>query len=375
MNPASGRATGRTIVRNPHLFADRPESRTDPLGAALHLLKLTGTLYCNAELTAPWGIAVPPLPNQLALVVVTAGGCHLEIDGAEPRHLTAGSLTLLPHGTPHRFRSAPGVRTEPLFDLPVEPISDRYELLRYGGERGQGGGGERGEQTRVTYGVLRFDHAIGDRLVAQLPPVLHLAAWAEADADWLDSTLRLIAREARTLRPGGETVLTRLADILVVQAIRAWLATAPEARQGWLAALRDDQIGHALAAVHRRPGTEWTVAALAKEAGMSRSAFAARFTDLVGEPAMHYVAQWRMRLAHSHLRETAEPLSAVAHRFGYQSEAAFSRAFRRTFGVPPGAVRENANPFQTSPILNSENNGLIADSEPLSLSGDHNGEY
>ncbi|BBH71609.1 AraC family transcriptional regulator [Actinoplanes sp. OR16] len=315
----------------------------DPIGAALHLLRLTGTLYCNAELTAPWGVAVPELPGELAIVIVTAGGCHLEIDGEDDRHLTAGSLTLLPHGTPHRFRSEPGVPVEPLFELPVEPISDRYELLRHGGG---------GERTQVTYGVLRFDHAIGDRLVAQLPPVLHLAAWAEADADWRDSTLRLIAREAQTLRPGGETVLTRLADILVVQAIRAWLATAPEARQGWLAALRDDQIGFALAAVHRRPGADWTVASLAKEAGMSRSAFAARFTDLVGEPAMHYVAQWRMRLAHSHLRESAEPLSAVAHRFGYRSEAAFSRAFRRTFGVPPGAVRDDVNQFRSSLALN-----------------------
>lgn len=303
---------------------------TDPLGEALHLLRLTGTFYCRAELTAPWGIEVPPLPGELVLVVVTAGGCQLEIDGAEPLRLAAGSLTLLPHGTPHRFRSAAGVPAEPLFDLPVEPVCDRYELLRHGGG---------GERTQVTYGVLRFDHVAGERLVAQLPAVLHLDSWEEPDSGWLHSTLQLIAREAQALRPGGETVLTRLTDILVIQAIRAWLTGAPEAHQGWLAALRDAQIGRALAAIHRSPGREWSVVSLAREAGMSRSAFAARFTALVGEPAMQYLAQWRMRLAHTHLRESDEPLSAVAHRFGYGSEAAFCRAFKRTFGVPPGRVR------------------------------------
>ena len=311
---------------------------TDPLGEALHLLRLTGTFYCRAELTAPWGIDVPPLPGQLAMVIVTAGGCLLEVDGAEPLHLAAGSLTLIPHGTPHRFRSAAGLPVVPLFDLPVEPVCDHYELLTYGGG---------GERTQVTYGVLRFDHVAGDRLVTQLPPVLYLDSWEEPDAGWLHSTLQLIAREAQALRPGGETVLTRLTDILVIQAIRAWLGSAPEAHQGWLAALRDDQIGRALAAIHRTPGREWSVVSLAREAGMSRSAFAARFTDLVGEPAMQYLARWRMWLAHAHLRESGEPLSAVARRFGYASEAAFCRAFKRTFGVPPGRVRADPNPIRS----------------------------
>ncbi|MFC4064574.1 AraC family transcriptional regulator [Actinoplanes subglobosus] len=303
---------------------------TDPLGEALHQLRLSGTLYCRTDLTAPWGIAVPELEGCLALVVVTAGSCRLEIDGSEPLHLAAGSLTLLPHGTPHVFRSGPDVPADPLFELPVEMLSDCYELLRHGGG---------GELTQVTYGVLRFDNAAGDRLARQLPPVLHMDGWDADDAGWLNSTLRLIAREAQELRPGGETVLTRLADVLVVQAIRAWLAGAPEARQGWLAALRDEQVGRALAAIHRSPGRDWGLVSLAREAGMSRSAFAERFTALVGEPAMRYLADWRMQSARTHLRSTTEPLSAVAHRFGYQSEAAFGRAFKRAFGVSPGSLR------------------------------------
>jgi AraC-like DNA-binding protein len=304
------------------------------LGEALHLLRLTGTLYCRAELTAPWGIAVPPLPELMALVVVTAGHCWLDVDGAEPRLLQPGSLTLFPHGIAHRFRSDPQATTDDLFDIPVEQISERYEILRYGGG---------GERTHVTYGVVRFDHAAGSRLVAQLPPIIHLDGWDDDDAGWLHSTLRLISREAQTLRPGGETVLTRLADILVIQAIRSWLDAAPEARQGWLAALRDEQIGRALTAIHRAPEQDWSVTSLAQEAGMSRSAFSARFTKLVGEPAMRYLAQWRLQLARTHLQQTPEPLSAVAHRFGYQSETAFCRAFKRAFGVSPGSVRLRAS--------------------------------
>ncbi|MBG0829381.1 AraC family transcriptional regulator [Planomonospora sp. ID67723] len=306
----------------------------DLLGEALHLLRLTGTLYCRAELTAPWGIDVPALDGLMTFQVVTAGHCWLEVDGAGPRLLRQGSLTLIPHGTPHRLRSSPQAGTEPLFGIPVEQISERYEIMRHGGG---------GDPAHVTYGVVRFDHVVAQRLVAQLPQVLQIDAWDD-DAGWLHSTLRFISREALALRPGGETVITRLADILVIQAIRSWLDSAPEANRGWLAALRDEQVGRALTSIHRAPEREWTVAALAREAGMSRSAFSARFTGLVGEPAMRYLARWRMHLAHAHLRQTPEPLSAVARRFGYQSEAAFCRAFKRAFGMPPGDVRQAAGP-------------------------------
>jgi AraC-like DNA-binding protein len=291
---------------------------------------LTGTLYCRAELSAPWGIDVPTLPGCMTLQVVTAGRCWLEVDGTEPQLIGPGSLTLIPDGIAHRFRSAPGASTEPLFDIPVQRLSDRYEIMRHGGG---------GELTQVTYAVLRPDHTAARRLVAQLPTVLHLDRFDDDETGWLHSTLRLVTREAQTLQPGGETMLTRLADVLVIQVIRAWLDSAPEARQGWLAALRDEQIGRALTALHRAPEHDWSVAELARHAGMSRSAFAARFTELVGEPVIRYLANWRLQLAHDHLRQSAEPLPMVARRFGYQSEAAFCRAFKRAYGMPPGQLR------------------------------------
>ncbi len=308
----------------------------DPIGETLHLLRLTGSLYCRAELTAPWGIEMPPMEGLMMFHIVTAGRCWLEVDGEEPLLLTQGSLTLVPHGTGHRFRSDPETRTEPLFDLPVEQVSDRYEIMRHGGG---------GEFTHATCGVMRFDHVAAERLIASLPKVLHVDNWDHDEGGWLQSTLRFISREASMLRPGGETVITRLADILVIQAIRSWLESAPEAQQGWLAALRDQQVGRALAAIHRAPDQEWTVASLAKEVGMSRSAFSARFTELVGESAMRYLTWWRMQLARTRLQEGSEPLSVVARRLGYQSEAAFCRAFKRMFGVPPGSVRREAPSF------------------------------
>jgi AraC-like DNA-binding protein len=157
----------------------------------------------------------------------------------------------------------------------------------------------------------------------------------------MQATLRLIAAEARQLKPGGEAVITRLADILVVQAIRSWLETDPAARSGWLGALQDKQIGQAIALIHRQPARPWTVAALAHELAMSRSAFAARFTELVGEPVMQYVARWRMQLAASSLRDDGVTVGELAGQLGYRSEAAFARAFKRMMGVPPGSIKRS----------------------------------
>jgi AraC-like DNA-binding protein len=184
-------------------------------------------------------------------------------------------------------------------------------------------------------GAVRFDHPAARDLVAILPPVVHVDAGSER----IQGALRLMAAEARALRPGGEAIITRLADILVIQAIRAWMDTDPAARTGWLGALQDPQIGRALALIQRDPARDWTVASLARELAMSRSAFAARFTELVGEPAMQYVTRWRMNVAFDALRDGGATVGELAARLGYRSEAAFARAFKRVVGLPPGAVR------------------------------------
>jgi AraC-like DNA-binding protein len=308
-----------------------PWPSADPLGEALHFLRMQGAFYCRSEFSAPWGLDLPPLPGYLWFHVTTSGRCWLESDGAEPRLLQAGDLALVPHGEGHRLLSEPGSETPSIFDLARIQISDRYELLRHGG------GGERAEMVCCAVG---FDHPSARGLLELLPPVIQVhAATSSPQGEWLGSTLRLMAAEATTLRPGGETVITRLSDVLVVQAIRSWLESDPAARTGWLGALHDRQIGKAIALVHRDPSRAWTVASLASEVAMSRSAFAARFTELVGEPVMQYVARWRMHVALSSLRDEGATVGELAGRLGYRSEAAFARAFKRVVGLPPGAVR------------------------------------
>jgi AraC-like DNA-binding protein len=211
-----------------------------------------------------------------------------------------------------------------------EKVSERYGILRHGGG---------GARATLICGAVRFDHPAAYQLVKLLPRIIRLEATAAPEADWIQSTLRLMAVEAKEPRPGGETVITRLADIIVIQAIRSWIQKDPAARTGWLGALQDKQIGRAISLIHREPARAWTVASLAGEAAMSRSAFAARFSELVGEPAMQYVTRWRMHVALSWLKEDATTLGEMATRLGYQSEAAFSRAFKRFVGVAPGAVR------------------------------------
>lgn len=302
----------------------------DPLGEALHGLRMDSSLYTRSELTAPWGLALPPMPGHVMFHAVTSGRCFLEVAGDEPRALQPGDLALLAHGAGHRLVSEPGQAAPDLFALPREIVSERYEVLRHGGG---------GAATAMMCGVVRFDSAAAHHLVALLPRTIVVDGWTSPQMDWLQSTLRFMSDEAGQLRPGGEIVITRLADILVVQAIRSWIAQAPAARTGWLGALRDPQVGRAMALVHRQPERAWTLDTLAAEVAMSRSAFAARFTALVGEPAMRYVARLRMHLAQTALRQPGARIAAIASRFGYASEAAFSRAFKRYVGVSPGAAQ------------------------------------
>ena len=307
----------------------------DPLGEALHFLRLSGTFYTRSEFSAPWGLALPALADCLMFHVVNTGSAWLAVDGHERVLLRPGDLALVPHGLGHTLASEPDGDAANLFDLPREAVSERYEILRHGGG---------GAATQMICGAVRFDHPAARQLTGVLPKVIVIEAAHTLHNDWIGHTLRLMAAEARELKPGGETIITRLSDILVIQAIRTWIERDPAARIGWLGALHDKQIGRALTLIHRDPAQPWTLASLAAQVAMSRSAFAARFTELVGMPAMHYLARWRMQLAVTTLKEGGAALADVAARLGYQSEAAFSRAFKRLVGVSPGAVRRGTVP-------------------------------
>ena len=317
------------MERRPELW----KPAADPLGEALHFLRMSGSFYCLAEFTAPWALDLPPMQDCVMFHLVTAGECRLEVPGAEVCTLRPGALALVPHGRGHLLSSASGVTAAKLFELPRELVSDRYEHLRHGSG---------GAPTTMLCAAVRFEDPSAQHLLRLLPRLIAVDAWNSPELEWLQSTLRFLNTEARELRAGGETVITRLADILVIQAIRSWIATDPRAQTGWLGALRDKQIGRAIALIHRDPARDWTVASLASAVGMSRSAFAARFTELVGEPTMHYLSRWKMHAALTWLKESDAPLSQLASKLGYESEAAFSRAFKRLMGVSPGAARRQA---------------------------------
>lgn len=313
---------------------DNPWVPVNPLGEALHFLHMNGVFYTRSEFTAPWALDLPPLQNCLMFHVVTSGSSWLEVEGAEPHLLKPGDFALVPHGDGHRLLSAPGIPSAKLFDLPRKQISERYEILRYGNG---------GDSTNMICGAVRFDHPAAHNLIKLLPKLIYIDAWRSPQMEWTQSTLGLMAAEARKLRPGGETIITRLADILVIQAIRSWMSEDPVAQTGWLGALQDKEIGRAILLIQRDPAHAWTVASLAAAVAMSRSAFAARFKELVGESPMQYVARWKMNLALRWLKEEDTTVSKLADRLGYQSEAAFSRAFKRFIGVSPGAVRRNGH--------------------------------
>jgi AraC-like DNA-binding protein len=295
---------------------------------------MTGLFYSRCVFTAPWGLDLPVLPGFVMFHAVTRGSCWLDLGESESVQLRAGDVVLVPHGEGHILRDRPESPAISLWDTPRIAVSERYDLLQIDGG---------GERTDLICGAVRFEHAAAANLMAVLPQVLQIEAAGSPQGEWVQSTLRYMATEARTLRLGGEAVITRLSDVLVIQAIRSWLEESESSRGGWIGALRDEKIGRALTAIHRDPAREWTVASLADEVAMSRSAFAARFTELVGQPAMAYVTWWRMQVALGLLRNEGLTAAEASERVGYGSEAAFSRAFKRTIGFSPGSARRHVD--------------------------------
>ncbi len=302
-----------------------PKSK-DILGETLYSLRLNGVMYAKSELTAPWGMDMPPMNGKMMFHIVTHGCCWLRFPDRESLFLRPGELALLPRGEGHVIASEEHQEGKPFFDVPVNKLSERFEFVRYGGG---------GEETLLTCGVLSFDHAVGQKLVSQLPRYIHMKSENGRLPGQLQPLIQLMAEEAKTLGTGGETVVAHLADIIVIQAIRYWVEHAKEASKGWLGALKDPKIGKALAVIHAKPESIWTVDRLAEQVGMSRSGFSARFTQVIGTSVKQYVTEWRMSLARMKIMQSHMTLSDLAEELGYQSEAAFSRAYKRVMGVPP----------------------------------------
>ncbi|MEM8866834.1 MAG: AraC family transcriptional regulator [Verrucomicrobiota bacterium] len=301
----------------------------DPLGEALHALRLSGTFYCRSELSAPWGIAMPPMPESLMFHIITEGAAWIIFPNGERHLLERGDFALVPQGRGHALVDTPETPAINLFDYERPLLSPRYELLEV-----KGGGAP----ASLICGVGSVKDPAAERMIGLLPSIIRMKA-SNPGNEWLRTSVQLMIAEARDLGPGGEAVITRFSDILVVQAIRHWLQTDPHAQVGWLGALQDPQVGRALSLIHRDPTQAWTVESLADAVGVSRSGLAARFVDLVGQPPMSYLRQWRFEAARNWLRDTDQTLVEIAERLGYESEASFSRAFKKATGQTPGSIR------------------------------------
>ena len=266
--------------------------------------------------------------------LIARGTCWGHAIGQEPMHLREGDLIVFPQGDAHVLSSAPGMRAAPdmsRYALGSTPLPIVYEL---------GGGGDR---TRVFCGFLGCDERPYNPLLTALPTLIHLpTAGSGPTSGWLSTLLAITMKESGSARAGSDNVLARLSEVMFVEAIRRYLENLPAAQTGWLAGLRDPMVGQALSALHNGPSQAWTVARLAQLVGVSRSIFAERFTEMVGQPPMQYLALWRMQLASRLLSEGGQ-VSAVAGAVGYESEAAFSRAFKKLVGQAPGTWRRGVS--------------------------------
>ncbi|MBC3767048.1 AraC family transcriptional regulator [Neptunicella marina] len=299
----------------------------DPLANLLHTLQLDSVFYTRSSLSAPWGVAMPPIENSMMFHLIVEGEVLLEIN-QQSYHLQAGDFVILPFGQGHIIKDAKNSPAVPLHDLPIKNITPRYETLIYGGG---------GAQCELICGAVFFTNPLVNKLISLLPVVLQISQNNPQAQQTIQQLIQILGAEAQNIALGGEAIITRLADILVIHAIRQYIDE--QQNIGWLKAMKDKRIGRALQLIHQAPDTQWTLISLANEVGMSRTAFSQRFKLLVGETPLHYISQWRMSLAHQRLSMTSDSILEIGLDLGYQSESAFCRAFKKLNGHSPSQVR------------------------------------
>ena len=316
----------------------------DALSDVLRVAHLTGGVFLRAEFFAPWCIAsrltpehcspvLGPASHMMIFHYVAEGEVHIQIEGEQDEDLIeAGEVVLLPRNDMHLMGSD--------LRLPAVPGKEVIRPPRDGGLFSIHHGGT-GSCTRMVCGFLGCASTEGNPVISSLPPLLRVKLEQGGAAEWIRSTFQYAAEEVSAARPGSETVLAKVSELLFVEAVRRYAEELPDGRTGWFSGLRDPHVARALALLHRDITRRWTVDDLGREVGMSRSALADRFIRLIGVPPMHYLAAWRMQVATGKLRDTSGSLAQVAETVGYDSEAAFSRAFKKAFGTAPATWRRS----------------------------------
>jgi len=330
----------------------------DALSDVLRMVELSGAVYLSAEFTAPWCVVSQAdsdfcaayLPRSDRLVsyhLVAEGRCMARLVGDENStiQVDAGEVLVVPQGDAHLLGSdldLPAVPSGPMLTRHLDLQSAEMIRMAYGGG---------GTPTHLVCGFLTCDGILSNPLLASLPRIFKVSVGSGAESAWLTSALGFAAAEAAYPREGSATVLAKLSELLFVQAVRRCINTLPPAQKGWLAGLRDRFIGRAMLKMHADPAHPWTVDELAGHVGLSRSALAQRFSDLLGQPPMQYLAHWRLHMAARDLRNGGKSLAEVAEAVGYDSEPAFSRAFKREFGLPPASWRSSQQRQENSAAL------------------------
>jgi AraC-like DNA-binding protein/mannose-6-phosphate isomerase-like protein (cupin superfamily) len=311
----------------------------EALSEVLRAVKLTGAVFLNVEFRVPWCIAaqgavarqlMPQAEHFIHYHYIIDGSCRATVEGAGEVRLDGGDVVVFPHGDPHVMGSDLHLAPYRLSEILAPPNRGEVASVRHGGE---------GEATRVICGFLACDPHLCKPILSALPRVFKVSIRAGPSGEWLESSLRHSVAEAASTRAGADVVLARLSEVLFVETLRRYIESLPPGQTGWLAGLRDPLVGEALKLLHREPARAWTVDELGREAGCSRSVLAERFTQYLGQPPIQYLTSWRLALAASRLRSGSTSLARIADEVGYESEAAFNRAFKREFGTPPARWR------------------------------------
>jgi AraC-like DNA-binding protein len=324
----------------------------DALSDALRVLRLNGAVFLDAEFTAPWCVVSDPRgdnrlmagwPDIVFFHVLTEGRCKAQlVEGGEVFGMEAGDLIMLPRGNRHLMGSdlhlAPAMAA-----TIVKPGKDSMMRIEHGGG---------GEMTRFVCGYLHCDERLCGQMLDALPRIARIPLGGGHATAWLTSLMQVGAQETSAPRAGGGTLLAKMAELLFVEALRRYIEQLPEQQTGWLAGLRDRFVGRALALLHERPERDWTVEELAEKVGLSRSSLAQRFTEYLGQPPMQYLTRWRLTIAAQRLRNEHASVARIAADSGYDSEAAFNRAFKRTFATTPAAWRRGEQAEKALPRRN-----------------------
>jgi AraC-like DNA-binding protein len=315
----------------------------DALSDLLRVIRLKGGVFLHAEFTAPWCIESRPEPQECSPLLsgadhmvlyhyVVSGRVLARLPNSEPVEFEGGQVMILPHNDLHLMGSRLDLTPVPTREIVQIPEGDGLIAINHGGG---------GEPTRIVCGFLGCDKLDGNPLAEALPPLIKFDTRHGAAGAWIRSTLEFAASEVASRRSGSEAMLAKMSELLFVEAVRTYVETLSDKQTGWLAGLKDPHVSRALSLLHGRVAHAWTVDDLGREVGMSRSALADRFTKLIGEPPMRYLARWRIQVAAQHLRNSEAPLARIAEQVGYESESAFNRAFKQGFGVPPATWRKN----------------------------------